>query len=265
MRVIVRPISPCVVTWRSGREVIPARLTTSYGNRACIVSKNGTAKTTGSAPSPGPWSTADTMRHRGDPHRTLRSGSTTTPREGHLRGTPDLTATNANAVAFVRDHGQDLRFCHAWGKWLVWTGSHWQIDTSGAVMRAAKATVKRLATQAETLEDEAHVKALLQHVKASLSMTRLKAMVESARSEPGIPVQPAELDQDPWLLNCANGTLDLQTGQLRPHAREDLLTQCLTVPYDPEARCPIWDAFLTRIMMRSPDLRTFCSVWWAMC
>ena len=54
-----------------------------------------------------------------------------------------------NACAFVRDHGQDVRYCPPWNVWLVWTGTHWQRDLSGAVMRLAKQTVKRLARQAE--------------------------------------------------------------------------------------------------------------------
>ena len=44
---------------------------------------------------------------------------------------------------------------------------------------------------------------------------RINAMLESARSEPGIPVLHEELDRDPWLLNCVNGTLELKTGELR--------------------------------------------------
>jgi phage/plasmid-associated DNA primase len=48
---------------------------------------------------------------------------------------------------------------------------------------------------------------------------KITAMLTMAESEPGMPVLPAELDVDPWLFNCPNGTLDLHTGQLRPHDR----------------------------------------------
>ena len=36
---------------------------------------------------------------------------------------------------------------------------------------------------------------------------RINAMVDLARSEEGIPILPEDLDRDPWLLNCVNGTL----------------------------------------------------------
>jgi putative DNA primase/helicase len=73
-------------------------------------------------------------------------------------------------------------------------------------------------------------------------------MVELAKSEPGVPVTPERLDADPWVLNVCNGTLDLRTGHLRPHARADLLTKLAPVTYDPGALCPTWEAFLSRIL-----------------
>lgn len=73
-------------------------------------------------------------------------------------------------------------------------------------------------------------------------------MVSLARSEPGIPVRPHELDRDPYLFNAANGTLSLQTGNLLPHRREDLLTKLSPVKLDEVASCPTWEFFLARIM-----------------
>ena len=69
-------------------------------------------------------------------------------RNGHAmqpvsRADPLLTDTS-NAAAFVADHGPLLRYCYPWKTWLVWTGTHWQRDTSGEVMRLAKQTVKNL-------------------------------------------------------------------------------------------------------------------------
>lgn len=183
---------------------------------------------------------------------------TSTARLTPARGTPP-TGTPApedgplpysdytNACALVRAHGQDLRYCHPWHVWLTWTGSHWHPDETGVLMRNAKATIKRMAQRAPDLDDIA-LKALLAHVKSSLSTAKLKAMIESAESEPAIPVLPDALDAERWLLNCPNGTLDLRTGTLRPHDRADLLTKSLAVAYDPHARCPTWDAFLWRIL-----------------
>jgi putative DNA primase/helicase len=47
-----------------------------------------------------------------------------------------------------------------------------------------------------------------------------------------------------WRLNCLNGTIDLRTGTIRAHRREDLLTKRCPVAYDADATCPQWLAFL---------------------
>src|SRR5206468_11054248 len=78
-----------------------------------------------------------------------------------------------------------------------------------------------------------------------------------ARSEPGIPVTPDELDRDPWLFNVRNGTLNLRTGNLRPHRREDLITKLAPVAYDLAAKCPRWDRFLNQIFAGDRALITF--------
>ena len=133
--------------------------------------------------------------------------------------------------------------------WLVWTGTHWQRDEAGTVMQWAKATVSGMLDTLKDIPDDSARDALYKHVKASLSTTsRLEGMVKLAQDEPGIPVLPDALDQHHWLLNCANGTLDLTTGTLRPHTRDDLLTKCLDLAYDPEATCPTWERFLWHIM-----------------
>lgn len=72
-------------------------------------------------------------------------------------------------------------------------------------------------------------------------------MLASAQAIAGIPIQPEDMDRDPWLLNVRNGTIDLRTGALRPHAREDLITRGIDVDYDRAAVCPAWERFLHQV------------------
>ncbi|HYU47276.1 MAG TPA: phage/plasmid primase, P4 family, partial [Terriglobales bacterium] len=51
--------------------------------------------------------------------------------------------------------------------------------------------------------------------------------------------------------------LNLKTGTLQPHCREDLLTKCLPIAYDPNAECPTWLDFLKTIMANNAALITF--------
>jgi putative DNA primase/helicase len=95
---------------------------------------------------------------------------------------------------------------------------------------------------------------LLNHCLKWEDTRAIARCLESARSEPGIPVLPGVLDADPFLLNVLNGTLDLRTGQLRPHRREDLITKLAPVRYDEAATCPTWQRSLSRWMHGNEDL-----------
>jgi putative DNA primase/helicase len=85
-------------------------------------------------------------------------------------------------------------------------------------------------------------------------------MIALAQFQPGIAITPDDLDNDIWLLNVHNGTINLKTGQLRPHSRDDLITRLAPVEYDPQAACPTFERFLERILP-SEALRQF--VQWA--
>jgi putative DNA primase/helicase len=111
----------------------------------------------------------------------------------------------------------------------------------------AKETVRSIYQEAAEAESESRRKELAKHATGSEAEARIRAMLELAKSE--VPVSPDELDADPWVLNCKNGTVDLhRTGELMAHRREDLITKLAPVEYDPEARAPAWDAFLGRVL-----------------
>jgi putative DNA primase/helicase len=172
---------------------------------------------------------------------------------GHYPKAFNLTDAG-NAARFADRHGANLRFVHLWNRWLVWDGKRWKIDECGEVVRLAKETV--LAMLEEASSGEVIDKELVRHALRSESRQRIEAMIVLAQSEPGIPVAPDRLDHDPWLLTVENGTLDLRTGDLRDHQREDLITKLAPVTYDPEAKAPTWSAFLERVL-ESESLRRF--------
>ena len=80
------------------------------------------------------------------------------------------------------------------------------------------------------------------------------AMVHLARGTAVIGHE--ELDTDPWILNVANGTVDLRTGHLRSHRPDDLCTMQVPVAYDPGARAPLWEACLER-WQPDPEVRAY--------
>lgn len=156
-----------------------------------------------------------------------------------------LTDTG-NAERLVRLHGRDLRYVHTWARWLAWDGRRFAPDTSGEIHRRAKETVRAAYAESAQLSDADARKELARWATKSESAARIDAMIGLARAE--VPVAHEALDADPWVLNVPNGTLDLRTGELRPHRRSDLLTKLAPVEYDPSAEAPTWERFLERIL-----------------
>jgi putative DNA primase/helicase len=112
-------------------------------------------------------------------------------------------------------------------------------------------------TRAEVKEELALAHETMKWCLKSESANLINAMLDLARSEPGIPVLPDEMDRDPWLFNCPNGTLELKTGTLREHRRGDLITKMCPTKYHPGATCPAWERFLDAIFQGDGELITF--------
>jgi putative DNA primase/helicase len=200
-----------------------------------------------------------------------------------LEKLPRLT-DSGNVARLAALHGQDLRYCWVTRTFYWWDGTRWLPDTHGKVdwwirdvahhlyqmaadfhIRAAsfnnRAAAESDADQSKHLADGALkmgnlAEAYTKWAKNSESSERMAAMARWVRSEPGITVQPEQLDEDPWVVNCLNGTIDLRTGQLREHRREDLITHVLPFEYDPDARLSLWDQVLERVQP-DPQMRGF--------
>ncbi len=191
--------------------------------------------------------------------RAPEIGGTDTPPQGGTQGfidPPHLTDMG-NAERLQRRHGHDLRYCKAWGSWLVWDGQRWVKDDAGHVVRLAKETVRSIYAEAAATGDDDVRRAIAKHALRSEGEARVRAAISLAESEPGIPAAPDQFDQHRWLLNCRNGTLNLRTGELRAHERDDLLTRLAPVAYEPGAGCPTFLAFLDRIMAGNEGLIRF--------
>ncbi len=160
-----------------------------------------------------------------------------------------------NAGRLVAHHGDDLRYCYPWGVWLIWDSRRWAVDETGEIHRRAKQTVKGIYREASEAEEKRREE-LAKHALRSEAEARIQAMISLAKSE--VPIMPQALDASPWLLNTTNGTVNLRTGELRDHRREDLITKIAPVEYDPEAAklAPTWAATLERAIPQ-PAVRAF--------
>lgn len=175
--------------------------------------------------------------------------------EQRTRRTTDV----GNAERFAAQHGANVRYCYEWGSWLAWDGRRWIVDRTGEIARLAKRTALSIYQEAANATDKREREDLAKWAVTSERRERLNAMTSLAQSEQPIPVKVETLDAEPWLLNCENGTLDLRTGELREHRREDYLTKLCPIEYptEPGIDPELWHGFLDRIFSGKAELIGF--------
>ncbi|MHB0913835.1 MAG: phage/plasmid primase, P4 family [Armatimonadota bacterium] len=157
-----------------------------------------------------------------------------------------------NARRLVKKHGAKIRYCCDAGKWLIWDGARWKDDETGELFRMAAETADDLLRAARSFPEQ---RAFERFAVNSGNHRSVQAMVGLAGSLSHVLAR--ELDADPWLLNTANGILDLRTGELRPHDPAAMITKLVPVPYDPAAECPTWERFLSEVFQGDTELIGF--------
>lgn len=192
----------------------------------------------------------------------------------------------ANADAVVASYPNTFLYVAEWEVWVAWDSTRWHLPggKSGArdaVLQAVVRTARvrylvsrnRLAVLAEQEKEiitkhgdkseqhEANLRAqkseaaLLKWLEQSQNTGRVTACETLLRGR--LVVRKAELDSRPWLLNVANGTIDLRSGDMHDHDRADMLTQLTPIEYDPAAKAPTWEAFLSTAMRGSLLMRLY--------
>lgn len=133
------------------------------------------------------------------------------------------------------------------GGWFFYDGARWGADTGEVrVAEAAKDMSRALLAYAAQMKDDDERERVAEWGRRWSQRNRRVTYIQEAESVH--PISMSAFDRDLWLLNVQNGTLDLRTGELRPHDPDDLITHLAPVDYDPQARCPRWDRFVEEIM-----------------
>lgn len=145
------------------------------------------------------------------------------------------------AYRLAASHVDRLLFVHGIG-WHYWDGRRWTEDTSSRADRAV------LEVLADALAESVGDKQLRADVAKCESGAGIAGVLAVAAALVEFAVTVRDLDADPYLLNCANGTLDLRTRALRPHDPRDRLSKVTKGAYDPDADATVWDEFLASVL-----------------
>ena len=151
-------------------------------------------------------------------------------------------------------HRDRLLHVHGVG-WHRWDGRRWAYDDQGHAVRAVRDVLRRALQASLDLATDA-AKAIRRDVDKCSSATGAAGVLALAASMAPFAATVADLDADPYLLNVANGILDLRTGQLRDHDPADRCTKVTAAAYRPEAGGEEWATFLNRVLL-NPEVRAF--------
>ena len=166
----------------------------------------------------------------------------------------------ANAHRIVKAYGDGL-IATALG-WLVYNGQYWKrsdnsaeglafnlsrlvIDDPAYVALAASINGKKHKDLTEAQSAAGVQKTWTKFAASCENKAKISAALDIARTL--LWREMSDMNQDPWLLNVRNGTIDLRTGVLRPHNREDLITLMAPVEYHADGKCSAFEKALPEI------------------
>ena len=152
---------------------------------------------------------------------------------------------DAIAASFVSVHGAVARHVSAWGTWFVWSGTHWSRDETGKVREFARQVCRGSAQTAGTPNEARRV----------ASDKTIAAVLRIASCDPTVATRTSDWDCHSMLLNTPAGVIDLETGEVKTHNPNLLLTQITAASLG--SGCPRWLTFLNEITGGNSDTQSY--------
>jgi len=152
------------------------------------------------------------------------------------------------AERLVRLYGRDLLYTPAWTRWYIWDGKRYRVDKGTQAREMMLKTSRSIVRDALRERDAKKRQELALLSNKARNRTKIGNALWIAEANRKVQADPEELDADPWMLNVENGALNLRDGKLREHRREDRFTRLAPVEFDPDAKAPLWETFLERIL-----------------
>lgn len=158
----------------------------------------------------------------------------------------ETTEETVSAVLAQELHGE-IAYSPELG-WMEWGGQKWRQDPEGLLTHRAIANrIAQYVTETTVQNLPAPQQSRLMRLRNN---AKQKVIQERLRSLLLVPVD--EWDAYPHLLNCPNGTLDLNLGILSPHDPADYLTRITGADYIPGATHDDWWQALEAMPQEQP-------------
>ncbi|WP_372998363.1 phage/plasmid primase, P4 family [Lutispora sp.] len=137
--------------------------------------------------------------------------------------------------------------------WYKYDGKVWQEDAKNKIVQDVIKCFRMAQTEAMSIIDNDKRTKTLKWLLSSESQAKINAAISLLSSIPFMCASINQFDKDDMLLNVQNGVVDLQTGELREHKREDYFTKICNVEYNPNAKSELFKGFMYEIMEGDRD------------
>ena len=157
------------------------------------------------------------------------------------------------AELFSECYKNDTRYCPEAKSWFTYADGAWRKDIGSLlVAEKIKEFCRLMALYCGEIDNEDRRREYMKFiVKMGDRRFRDRLMKDAASV---MPITAEQFDANPYLINCLNGTYDLQSMSFREHDWRDFLTMQTNFEYTlRDARCPRWDKFVAEVTCNDED------------
>ncbi|BDD88727.1 DNA primase family protein [Desulfofustis limnaeus] len=178
-----------------------------------------------------------------------------------------------DGTMFARLNRDRYLYVKITGEWLMWVGHHWSVDKKDYAHNAVDLVAQRYEQQCQEIEadiseavdkerntEAKRLRDLLAKYKARIKKLRgiggARACLEWSHKigDDSLAIVGDEVDQQPMLLPCKNGVIDLKTGKLKPGRPGDYLVKAIPIEWQGiDAPRPTWERVIDEIHVVEQD------------
>ena len=171
-------------------------------------------------------------------------------------GNKDYTLDDSgNAERFKDRVGERIRFNFDTNKWLIWNGKFWEVDRTNKIKIFAEVIIAEMRKEAEVIGDEKARRIMLRNVTRASQSGGKKALLEETKHY--VEITSEKLDANDFLLNTLDGIVDLKTGVMYEHNKENYMSYIINHKRDSINKPIKWLAFLDEIFQGDKQLIDF--------
>ena len=184
---------------------------------------------------------------------TIKENKIITNKFAELNITENYTIDDKGiSKLFADTYKTSLRFNTTCNEWFYYNGKVWSEDKKGMVAeQKAEEFVDNLLIYTNKIDSEAYKQDLLKYCHKLGNYKNRQNLINDSKNVHYIMYK--DLDKNDDLINCQNGTLNLETLEFKAHDANDLITKITNVIYDITKKPILFSKFISEVFENNND------------